>query len=114
MFLRVYDDIEKGEELLTEYTLSFWRGFNVDMAKSASLNDYYCHRLEREQEVKKLCGQKRKEFDALDLTQPQRKKRRLSMVEKMNDNQNKNKEMKEMEEERLCSFNYPSSMKVVS
>ena len=96
--------------LYSRMCVSFWRQFKSDMATSASLNDYYCHRLQREDEVKRLSGQKRKEMDAVKCVQTQRKKRRLS-VEKLDENHR----MKVMEEESsLCSFNYPSAMLVCS
>merc|ERR1711971_430493 len=114
MFLRVFDDIEEGEELLTEYGSTFWREFKSDMATSTSLNEYHEHRSQREKEVKKLSGQKRgiKEIDAFDLMMPQRKKRRLSMVEKVEvgaGHHEDEKRKKMMEEENGCSFNYPTA-----
>merc|ERR1712062_816527 len=53
-----------------------------------------------------------KEIDAFDLMMPQRKKRRLSMVEKVEvgvGHHENEKRMKVMEEENGCSFNYPTA-----
>eukprot|EP01084_Bolivina_argentea_P063974 116692_1 len=40
-FLRAYNDIEKGEELLANYGNDFWKNYQTDMKISESLNKYY-------------------------------------------------------------------------
>lgn len=48
IFLRAFNDINPGDELLTEYGSQFWKKFSEDRIISYNLNEYYQCRKKRE------------------------------------------------------------------
>eukprot|EP01083_Nonionella_stella_P003094 8808_1 len=50
-FFRMFRDVKKGDELLTDYGNAFWRNYKNDMNTSKQLDRYYTHRRKRDRET---------------------------------------------------------------